>query len=100
MNQILTYELLQLPSTFLPQQILFINPCSDHHFGLFGFFIAYYLTKDGMGGANFFLLFLCVLGAMSYLTAVLGQFSPKATFKVFIFGLVLELVLLVISLVF
>ena len=65
-----------------------------------GSFVAYYLTKDGMGGANFFLLFLCVLGAMSYLTAVLGQFSPKATFKVFIFGLVLELVLLVISLVF
>jgi hypothetical protein len=37
---------------------------------------------------------------MSYLTAVLGQFSHKATFKVFIFGLVLELVLLGISLIF
>lgn len=58
--------------------------------------MAYYLSKDGMGGANFFLLFLSALGAMSYLTAVLGQFSPKATFKVFIFGLVLELVLWVL----
>jgi len=37
---------------------------------------------------------------MSYLTAVLGQFYPKATFKVFVFGLVLELVLLGISLLF
>ena len=65
-----------------------------------GSFVAYYLTKDGMGGANFFLLFLSVLGAMSYLTSVFGHFSPKATFRVFIFGLVLELVLLGISLLF
>ena len=65
-----------------------------------GSFVTYYLTKDGTGGGNFFLLFLSVLGAMSYLTAVLGQFSSKTTFKVFIFGLVLELVLLGISLLF
>ena len=51
-----------------------------------------------MSGANFFLLFLSVLGAMSYLTAVLGQFPPKTTFKVFVFGFALELILLLISL--
>jgi len=51
-----------------------------------------------MSGANFFLLFLSVLGAMSYLTAVLGQFPPKTTFKVFVFGFALKLILLLISL--
>jgi len=63
-----------------------------------GSFAGYYLTKSGMSGANFFLLFLSVLGAMSYLTAVLGQFPPKTTFKVFVFGFALELILLLISL--
>jgi hypothetical protein len=65
-----------------------------------GSIAAYYLTQDGMEITNFMLLLLSVVGAMAYLTAVLGQLPRKTTFVFFFFGLLLEIGLLVISIAF
>lgn len=65
-----------------------------------GSLVTYYITKAGMGGSGFFQLFLCTLGAMTYLAAVLAQIHREKSFFLFFYGLLLELILLIINLIF
>ncbi|MEK9614207.1 MAG: hypothetical protein VW080_09840 [Flavobacteriaceae bacterium] len=84
---------------YLSKYYLFV-PASIIILACIGSMVAYYLTQDGMELTNFILLFLSVVGAMAYLTAVLGQLPRKKTFAFFFFGLLLEIGLLVISIAF
>jgi hypothetical protein len=49
-----------------------------------GGFAVYYITLKGMSLFNFTQMFLCVAGAMFYLTSILGQ-MPKRTSFIFYF---------------
>jgi hypothetical protein len=65
-----------------------------------GSFVAYYLTKSGLGTLNFIQLTLSVAAAMAYLAAVLSQMPRKVTFSFFVYGMLIELILLVINVTF
>ena len=45
-------------------------------------------------------LIICVAAAVGYLAAVLGQMPRKRTFQYFFYGLLIELFLLVINMIF
>jgi len=65
-----------------------------------GSLVTYYLTLKGMSPLNFFQLFLCTVGAMIYLASVLAQMPRKTSFLYFVFGLLLEVLLLSLNLIF
>ena len=65
-----------------------------------GSFVAYYLTKSGLETLNFIQLTLSVAAAMAYLAAVLSQMPRKVTFSFFVYGMLIELILLVINVTF
>ena len=65
-----------------------------------GSLVTYYLTLEGMSALNFFQLFICVVGAMTYMASVLAQLPRKTTFLFFVLGLLLEVFLLSINLTF
>jgi len=65
-----------------------------------GSFVVYYLTLEGLNAVNFFLLFLCTTAAMSYLASVLAQLPRRVSFLLFVIGMIVELALLVVSMVF
>jgi hypothetical protein len=45
-------------------------------------------------------MFICVLGSMSYLSVLLGQFKKEILFKVLLMALLIEEILLVYNLAF
>ena len=65
-----------------------------------GSFVAYYLTKSGLGTLNFIQLTICVAASMGYLASVLGQTPRKVTFGFFFYGMLIQIVLLIINLTF
>ncbi|MDA9015200.1 hypothetical protein N9H69_00780 [Flavobacteriaceae bacterium] len=65
-----------------------------------GGFAVYYITIKGMTLFNFFQMFLCVVGAVLYLTSVLAQMPRKSTFVFLFYGLLLEIILLAYNLSF
>jgi hypothetical protein len=65
-----------------------------------GGFAVYYITLKGMSLFNFTLMFLCVAGAMFYLTSILGQMPIRTSFIFLFYGLLLELLLLAFNLLF
>jgi hypothetical protein len=77
-----------------------VVPASIIILSCIGSLAVYYITKKGMSVVNFTQMLLCVLGSMAYLTTVLGQSPRKTTFQFFVFGLVLEVVMLVLNLLF
>lgn len=64
-----------------------------------GAFAAYYITLAGMSLLNFTFLFISVVFAMGYLTAILGQVKPAFTFKILIYSLAVETILLAVQLI-
>jgi hypothetical protein len=65
-----------------------------------GAFVTYFVTQNKMSPLNFTFLFLSVLGAMTYLAAILSQAPRKTTFNFFVFGFVLEILLLIWVMIF
>jgi hypothetical protein len=65
-----------------------------------GAFVTYFVTQNKMSPLNFIILFLSVLGAMTYLAAILSQAPRKTTFTLFVFGFILEILLLIWVMIF
>ncbi|MDA7711618.1 hypothetical protein N8873_06115 [Flavobacteriaceae bacterium] len=84
---------------YLSKFYLFI-PAAIIILAFMGAFVAYYLTIDGLHPLNFIQLIICVAAAVGYLAAVLGQMPRKRTFQYFFYGLLIELFLLVINMIF
>lgn len=61
---------------------------------------AYYISIKGNSLFNFIQMFICVLGSMSYLAVLLGQFKKEILFKVLLMALLIEGILLVYNLAF
>lgn len=65
-----------------------------------GSLVTYYLTLKGMSPLNFFQLFLCTVGTMTYMASVLVQLPRKTSFLFFVIGLLIEVLLLSLNLIF
>ena len=65
-----------------------------------GSLVTYYLTLKGMSPLNFFQLFLCTVVAMTYMASVLAQLPRKTSFLFFVIGLLIEVLLLSLNLIF
>ena len=75
----------------IPVSILIVG-CSSS-------FAAMHITMKGMNIFNFIQLAVSVLAAMSYLAAMLAQFSREIVFKVFFISVLIELFLIAFNLI-
>jgi len=88
------------PQHYYLSKFYLILPASILVLSCTGSFVAYYVTQNKMNRLNFIILFLSVLGAMIYLAAILSQAPRKTTFTLFVFGFILEILLLIWGMIF